>query len=329
MELSILPLQQTLDVRAGDNLLDVLRANQIPVSYSCMSGRCGTCRCQVAAGRVLVSGSGESNVPMHEGGTVLACQTTLIDDCAIEIPEVDEIVVHPAKIIRTTVLSIDDLTHDIKRLRLKLPKPFGFSPGQYANLQFTPEHIRPYSMAVTANPDEIEFHIRLVPDGRVTSYVASELKVGDSVRVSGPLGTAYLRRKTEGPIVCIAGGTGLAPVLSILRGMAEVEMDNDVHVYFGVRAKEDVYGEPWLRELQGQLPRMRFHTVVASGEEEDGYRNGVVTQAVANDWRDMSGWTAYVAGAPVMVDAAAMLLRERGVAPGRIYADAFYSSGVR
>jgi ferredoxin-NAD(P)+ reductase (naphthalene dioxygenase ferredoxin-specific) len=328
MQVSILPLQRTLDVRAGENLLDVLRANQIPVSYSCMAGRCGTCRCRVKSGRVLVTGGGESSAPTSIDESVLACQTTLVEDCAIEIPEVDEVVVHPAKILKTTVLAIDDLTHDIKRLRLKLPKPFDFSPGQYAHLQFTPLHARPYSMAVTQNPDEIEFHIRLVPGGRVTSYVANELKVGDTVRVSGPLGTAYLRRKSSAPIVCIAGGTGLAPILSILRGMAEAGMDNRVHVYFGVRSSIDVYGEPWLRELQSRLPRMKFHIVVASGQQVDGCRGGVVTQAVIDDWSDMRGWSAYIAGAPVMVDAASILLKQKGVEPERIYADAFYSSGV-
>jgi ferredoxin-NAD(P)+ reductase (naphthalene dioxygenase ferredoxin-specific) len=328
MDVSILPLQRTLDVRAGENLLDVLRANQVPISYSCMAGRCGTCRCRVASGRVLVTGSGDSNPPTSVGQSVLACQATLVESCAIEIPEVDEIVVHPAKILKTTVLAIDDLTHDIKRVRLGLSKPFEFSPGQYANLQFAPEHARPYSMAVTQNPDEIEFHIRLVRDGRVTSYVANELKVGDSVRVSGPLGTAYLRRRTSGPIVCIAGGTGLAPILSILRGMANTGMDNPVHVYFGVRSSIDVYGEPWLTELRSLLPRMTFHVVVASEMDSGDYRGGVVTQAVSDDWSHMDGWTAYVAGAPVMVEAASMLLRQKGITPERIYADAFYSSGV-
>ena len=328
MKVTIVPLQRTLDARAGDNLLDVLRANEVPVSYSCMSGRCGTCRCRVASGRVLTAGNAESNAPVNNGEAVLACQTTLVEDCAIEIPEMDEIVVHPAKILKTTVLSIENLTHDIKRLRLKLPKAFEFSPGQYANLQFTPQHVRPYSMAVTQNPHELEFHIRVVPDSRVTSYIANDLKVGDSVRVSGPLGTAYLRRKTDGPIVCIAGGTGLAPILAILRGIEQAEMANDVHVYFGVRSKADVYGEPWLAELQQRVKRMRFHVVVASGKAADDYRSGVVTQAVSDDWRDMKGWSAYVAGAPVMVDAASLLLRQKGVAPERIYADAFHASGV-
>ena len=328
MDISILPLQRILDVRAGENLLEVLRANQIPISYSCMAGRCGTCRCRVASGRVLVTGSGDLNAPINRGQSVLACQTTLVEDCAIEIPEVDEVVVYPAKTLRSTVLAIEDLTHDIRRLRLGLSRPLEFSPGQYANLQFTPQHIRPYSMAVTQNPVEIEFHIRLVPDGRVTSYIAKELKVGDSVRVSGPLGTAYLRRKNSAPIVCIAGGTGLAPILSILRGIAEAGMENRVHVYFGVRSNIDVYGEPWLRELQSRLPHLEFHIVVASGHDVNGFRSGVVTQAVSDDWSDMRGWSAYIAGAPVMVDAASILLKQKGVEPERIYADAFYSSGV-
>ncbi len=328
MEVSILPLHRVLDVRAGENLLEVFREHQIPISYSCMAGRCGTCRCRVTSGRVLVTGSGESNAPMRTGETVLACQTTLVEDCAIEIPEVDEVVVHPAKILKSTVLSIEDLTHDIKRLRLGLAKPLEYSPGQYANLQFSPQHIRPYSMAATQNDEEVEFHIRLVPGGRVTSYIANELKVGDSVRVSGPLGTAYLRRKNSAPVVCIAGGTGLAPILSILRGMAEARMANPVHVYFGVRSSIDVYGEPWLVELQSRLPKLKFHIVVASGHDVEGCRSGLVTQAVSDDWSDMRGWSAYIAGAPVMVDAASILLRQKGVEPGRIYADAFYSSGV-
>jgi ferredoxin-NAD(P)+ reductase (naphthalene dioxygenase ferredoxin-specific) len=328
MEVSILPLQRVLDVRAGQNLLDVLREHQIPVSYSCMAGRCGTCRCRVTAGRVLVTGSGESNAATSRGETVLACQTTLVEDCAIEIPEVDGVVVHPAKTLKSTVLAIEDLTHDIKRLRLGLSKPLEYSPGQFTNLQFSPQHVRPYSMAVTQSEEEIEFHIRIVPGGRVTSYVANDLKVGDSVRVSGPLGTAYLRRKNSAPIVCIAGGTGLAPILSILRGIAEAGMDNPVYVYFGVRSKIDVYGESWLMELQSRLPQLKVHIVVASGHDVEGYRSGLVTQAVSDDWSDMRDFRAYIAGAPVMVDAASILLRQKGIEPERVYADAFYSSGV-
>ncbi|MGO4813098.1 2Fe-2S iron-sulfur cluster-binding protein [Cupriavidus sp. 2MCAB6] len=328
MEVSIHPLARTLHVQPGDNLLDVLRANQVPISYSCMAGRCGTCRCKMVGGRALVAGPEDSRAPMAAGDTVLACQTTLVESCAIEIPELDEVVVHPAKILKGTVTGLDDLTHDIKRVRVGIPKPLDFSPGQYATLQFTPRHIRPYSMAVAHGADELEFHIRLVPDGRVTSYVASELKVGDAIRVSGPLGTAYLRRKCDGPVVCIAGGTGLAPILSILRGMLDAGMRNPVHVYFGVRTQADVYGLEWLRELQARHAALHVHVVVAAAGDGDGFRGGVVTKAVADDWAHMGGWRAYLAGAPVMVDAASILLRQRGIDPEHIHADAFHASGV-
>lgn len=328
MEVSIHPLDRTLHAQAGDNLLDVLRANQVPISYSCMAGRCGTCRCKVLAGRTQASGPEDSRAPMAAGQSVLACQTTLVENCAIEIPELDEVVVHPARILKGTVTALDDLTHDIKRVRVAIPKPLDFSPGQYATLQFTPRHIRPYSMAVAHGAGELEFHIRLVPDGRVTSYVASELKVGDAIRVAGPLGTAYLRRKCEGPVVCIAGGTGLAPILSILRGMLDGGMRNEVHVYFGVRTHADLYGLEWLRELQARHAAMHLHVVVASAGDGNGYRGGVVTKAVADDWAQMQGWRAYLAGAPVMVDAASILLRQRGIDPDHIHADAFHASGV-
>ncbi|MGF6373495.1 ferredoxin-NAD(P)+ reductase (naphthalene dioxygenase ferredoxin-specific) [Paraburkholderia sp. RAU6.4a] len=328
MEVSILPLGRKLDVRAGDNLLDVLRSHQIPISYSCMSGRCGTCRCKVVAGRARVTGQDESVSQIAAGQPILACQTTLVESCVIELPEMDEVVVHPAKIIKATVTGLDDLTHDIKRLRLGLSKPLEYSPGQYATLQFTPHHIRPYSMAGTQDGNEAEFHIRLVPDGRVTSYVASDLKVGDAVRISGPLGTAYLRRTFDGPVVCVAGGTGLAPILSILRGMMKEGMSNLVHVYFGVRSSRDVYGIEWLHDLQTRHAALKVHVVVASAGGAHGHRSGMVTDAIANDWSHLTGWRAYVAGAPPMVEAASALFLQKGIQPDHIYADAFHASTV-
>ena len=329
MELAILPLQRTLEVHAGDNLLEVLCDNAVPISYSCKAGRCGTCRCRVVAGHIQVNGAEQSRAPAT-GETILACQATLTQDCVIEVAEADEIVVHPAKTLKATVASIEDLTHDIKRVRLALSKPFEFSPGQYATLQFTPGHIRPYSMAGTADAQEMEFHIRLVPDGRVTSYVAHELTVGQTVRLSGPLGTAYLRRKHEGPILCVAGGTGLAPMLSILRGMAQSGMRNPVHLYFGVRSPRDIYGLAWLEALRAALPNLSVKVVVASGEAPEGCQTGIVTEAINADWpnQDMSRWRAYLAGPPVMVEATSLLLRRKGMDAGHIYADAFYPSGV-
>jgi len=325
MEVLIQPLQKVIEVAPGANLLEALRSAQVPMSYSCMAGRCGTCRCRVVDGEVLDSGRATQGPLDNRDSYVLACQTFLTEPCTIEIPEPDEVVVHPARIIKASVQAVETLTHDIKRVVLKPAKPIEFSPGQYAQLQFTPEHVRPYSMAGLAGDGTLEFHVRVVPGGRVSGYVADELKPGDAVRVSGPLGTAYLRRKHEGPMLCVAGGTGLAPILSILRGALADGMRNPVHLYFGVRSPRDVYGLDWLLELERRHAALKLHIVVTSGGDPREQRCGLVTEAIEQDLGRLDGWRAYLCGSPPMVEAATMLARQKGIAPAHIYADAFYT----
>jgi ferredoxin-NAD(P)+ reductase (naphthalene dioxygenase ferredoxin-specific) len=328
MDILVQPLNRVIRVQPGANLLKALQDAQVPMSYSCMAGRCGTCRCRVLDGEVM-EGSGEHQRPFDaEQGYVLACQTYLTEPCTIEIPEPDEVVVHPARIVKATVTSIEDLTHDIKRLVLRPAKPVAFSPGQYVQLQFTPEHVRPYSMAGLTGDGQFEFHVRLVPDGRVTGYISHDLKIGDAVKVSGPLGSAYLRRKHEGPMLCVAGGTGLAPILSILRGTIAQGMTNPIYLYFGVRSPRDVYGMAWLDQLKREHPGLNVHVVVTSGGNPATQRCGLVTDAIEQDHADLSGWRAYLCGSPPMVEAATVVARHRGIASEHIYADAFYTQGT-
>jgi naphthalene 1,2-dioxygenase ferredoxin reductase component len=328
VEVLIQPLKKTIRVESGANLLEALRGAQVPISYSCMAGRCGTCRCRVVNGEVLDSGRTQQNPLDGQDSWVLACQTFLTEPCTIEIPEPDEVVVHPARIVKTTVKAVESLTHDIRRLVLEPAKPIEFSPGQYANLQFTPAHIRPYSMAGLADDGTLEFHVRVVPGGRVSGYVANELKVGDAVRVSGPLGTAYLRRKHEGPTLCVAGGTGLAPILSILRAALAQGMPNPVHLYFGVRSQRDVYGLDWLTEIARRHPAFKLHVVVTSGGDPREQRCGLVTSAIEADLGSLAGWRAYLCGSPPMVEAATVLARQKGIDPARVHADAFYTQAT-
>ncbi|VVD80407.1 FAD-binding oxidoreductase [Pandoraea terrigena] len=355
MQVHVQPLGERIKVAPGDNLLKALTDHPVPVSYSCLSGRCGTCRCRVVSGDVREAegveyrhrddfltgqdaGTTSGALPAPPGRYVLACQSTIHGDCEIALPEVDEVVVHPAKILKATVLAIESLTHDIKRLVLKTAKPLSFSPGQYATLQFSPAHIRPYSMAGLDADDTLEFHIRRVPGGAVTGYVDEQLKVGDAVRVSGPLGTSYLRTRHDGPMLCVAGGTGLAPVLSIVRGALARGMSNRIDIYVGARAPADVYGLAWLRELASRHGGIRLHVVTTidapntpPGVSNPGFRLGHVTDALVADYAApdaLSGWRAYLCGAPPMVDAATRLLRERGIDAAHIYADAFYAKAA-
>lgn len=328
MELFVQPLGRVLSVTEGANLLETLNKHDVPISYSCMAGRCGTCRCKVLEGELLEAGREAKITNPNEGQYILACMSVLTGNCTIQIPEPDEVVIHPQRIIKATVEAIENMTHDIRRVRLSLVKPLEFSSGQYATLQFTPQHIRSYSMAGLSNESELEFHIRLVPNGRVTSYIASELKVGHSVRVMGPLGTAYLRTQHDGPMLCIAGGTGLAPVLSIIRGALKGGMRNEIHVYFGVRSLNDLYGTEWLDELTAVHGNLHVHLVVAAGNDTPELRSGHVTDAIAQDWDSLAGWRAYVCGAPPMVEAATIMARQKGVLVDHIYADAFYPGGT-
>lgn len=324
MQLHIQPLNRTLDAPPGANLLELLRAHQVPISYSCMAGRCGTCRCKLLAGQVLDAGQNLRRPQQGGDGYVLACQTVLTEPCRIEIPEPDEVVVHPARSLKATVAAVEPLAHDIRRLLLRPAKPLEFTPGQYAHVQLAPGLVRSYSMAGLAGDALLEFHVRLLPGGAASAHVAQQLQVGDVLRVSGPLGSAYLRRKHSGPMLCVAASTGLAPILSIVRGALAAGMDNPIHVYFGARAARDVYGLSWLHDLQQRHAQLHAHCVVAADDAAPGQRRGLVTDALAQDWSDVSGFRAYVCGSPPMVEAASLLLRQRGLAAEQIYADAFY-----
>jgi naphthalene 1,2-dioxygenase ferredoxin reductase component len=328
MEVRIQPLNQVIRVEPGANLLQSLQEAGIPMSYSCMAGRCGTCRCRIVDGDILESGrEAQGPVGDHES-YVLACRTFITESCTIQIPDPDEVVVHPARIIKATVVALETLTHDIRRIVLRVAKPLQHSPGQYVQVQFSPEFVRPYSLTGLGGDQQIEFHVRLISGGRVTSHVASKLAVGDAVRVSGPLGCAYLRQKHPGPMLCIAGSTGLAPILSILRGAVAAGMSNPIHVYFGVRAEQDVYGLEWLEQLRKRHPAMKVHVVVSSGPVRAAFRSGLVTEAIDADFSSLEGWRAYICGSPPMVEAAAFLVRKKGLAVDFVHADAFYPQGT-
>lgn len=314
MRVTVSPLNKDINVEAGSNLLESLLANDIPISYSCMSGQCNTCQC------TLTSAS-------NAGSKVLACMTQLETDCSIEIPEVDEIVTHPAKKLKGTVTSIEQQTHDIIKIKLKTNKPLEFTAGQYALLEFAPDAKRPYSMAGLDQDDELEFHIRIVPGGRVTPKLAETLRVGDIVKVAGPRGASYLRKANSDPILCIAGGTGFAPMLSVARGALEAGLQNDVFFYFGVRTIKDVYGIDILERLSNEYKNFSYKIVISESGDESSYAQGFVTDIVKDDFDTFADWRIYLAGPPPMVEAAQALVVEKNATLANVYADAFYATG--
>lgn len=328
-------LRQSAPAEPGDTVLSALLQHGVGFAYSCQAGNCGTCKCELMSGEIMELEYSEHALSPAERArnVVLACRAQVWSDVSVRRLEAEDFLVHPSRMLRCRVLRMDRATHDVLRLRLEIQAggPFTFSAGQFARLEFPVARgmERDYSMANTPAEDILEFHVRVMPQGGVSQRVAQNLKAGDEVRVSGPLGTAYLRMQRRGPIVAVAGGTGFAPMRSILGAALEAGWSEPVHLYFGVRAERDVYGEAELAEWQLRYPNFKPAIVLS---EPDGApaggpvcrRAGMVTDAMAADLPDLTGFSLYTAGPPPMVDAATLLARERGVLLRDIHADAFF-----
>ena len=317
---------EPVPVQAGDTVLASLLRAGLAFPFSCQAGNCGTCKCELVSGDVHELEYSEHALSAAERarGIVLACRTQVWDDTVIRRIDAEELVVHPSRVMRCRVLELEDLTHDIKGLRLAIEAggPFTFSAGQYAQLEFAPGLSRHYSMANTPDEPELLFQVRHMPGGRTSHYVATELKVGDRVKVSGPLGIAYLRDAHRGPVLLVAGGSGLAPVQSILCALLERGADAPVTLYFGVRSERDVYHERLLADLAARHPNFEYHVILSEQKGAAGRRYGMVHEAI--EIPDVENTMAYLAGPPVMVEAATALLAARGLAQRQIHADAFY-----
>ena len=323
----------------GDTVLDAALEQGLPYPHGCRSGNCGACKSRLLKGRVEMNPYSEFALTEDERkeGFVLACRAMPAEP-GVEMAwlELDEVVSHPLRDMTCRVSALDDMTHDIKRIRLKIEDggPFTFAAGQYAAVGFDAIPLRDYSMANAPSRDaagtsEIEFHVRFLAGGASSAYVAKQLKPGETVRVQGPYGSSFLRENHTGPIVAIAGGSGLAPVKSIVETALALNMKQPIHLYFGVRAERDLYLEDHFKGLAARHPNLSFIPVLSEPSGRTQRRTGFVHQAVAADIGDFDGCKAYIAGPPVMVEAASALLEGRGMRREDIHADAFYTEAER
>jgi CDP-4-dehydro-6-deoxyglucose reductase/ferredoxin-NAD(P)+ reductase (naphthalene dioxygenase ferredoxin-specific) len=321
---------QSVPAEDGQTLLDALLEHGVGFAYSCQSGNCGTCKCEYIEGEIAELEYSEHALSAAERSrnTILACRTQVWGDVSIRRLSAEEFVMHPSRIMQCRVQGLEPLTHDVLRLSLDIESggPYTFSAGQFAKLQFefAPGAPRDYSMANRPDEARLEFHIRCLPSG-VSGLIATRLRLHDALRVSGPFGTSYLREQHPGPILAIAGGTGLAPIRSIVSTALALDPARPVHLYFGVRNERDIYAEAELEQWQLQYANFKAH-IVLSEQRVSNRRFGMVTDAVSEDFDALTGFQAYLAGPPVMVDAATPLLVQNGVSARDIHADAFYSA---
>jgi propane monooxygenase reductase subunit len=226
------------------------------------------------------------------------------------------------------VAEVERLTADITRIRLWLGAEMTFTAGQFVNVEVPGSgELRTYSMA--NGPDEprvVELICKTYPDGLFSGYLA-RAAVGDAVRLHGPFGQLKIHLSHR-PILMIAGGSGLAPLMSMLRSLAVRGGDRAVTMFFGARSEADLYLVRQITELGRRLGEFEFVPVLSHdwGPSWSG-ETGMVTDAVAR-WRQHLAHDAYLCGPPPMIDAAVPLLIERGVRPRNIYFDAFTSAAT-
>jgi CDP-4-dehydro-6-deoxyglucose reductase/ferredoxin-NAD(P)+ reductase (naphthalene dioxygenase ferredoxin-specific) len=325
--------EQPIEVAVGETVLEAALAQGVPYPHGCRSGNCGACKSRLHAGDVELSPYSEFALTAEErsSGLVLACRAVPWSDIAIAWLETDETVAHPLRRLACRVAALDDATHDIKRVTLAVESggPFSFSAGQYAALGFAGLPARDYSMANRPDEAEFEFHIRRTAGGATSQYVADRLRIGDSVTVEGPYGSSWLRPAHTGPILAIAGGSGLAPIKSIVETALAAGAGQPIALYFGVRDEQDLYLETHFRDLAARHRNLRFVPVLSEPRQATSRRRGLVHEAVAAELGNPDGLKAYLAGPPVMVEAATAMLQARGLRGEDIHADAFYTEAEK
>jgi CDP-4-dehydro-6-deoxyglucose reductase len=319
------------EVAAGETVLEAAQRAGIALPYSCRAGVCGSCKATLLEGRCTYPHNPPAALDAHERAqhAVLLCQAVPASDLLLEAREVVSVEDVARRRLRVRVAAKRVLAPDVTGLSL-MPEDEGarlrWLPGQYLDVLLDDGRRRPFSIANGPRADgEIELHVRHVVGGGFTSWVADALKVGDALRIEGPLGTFVPREDSERPMVFVAGGTGFAPVGAIVEHFLALGTRRGMAVYWGVRSADDLYlrerVEGWVRHA----PNLRFHPVLSGSAQARaaGLRAGLVHEAVLADHADLSGHDVYMSGPPAMIDAGRHAFVAAGLPEERLYYDSF------
>jgi CDP-4-dehydro-6-deoxyglucose reductase/ferredoxin-NAD(P)+ reductase (naphthalene dioxygenase ferredoxin-specific) len=320
-------------VEPGATVLESALAAGVPYPHGCRSGNCGACKSRLISGEIDLLPHSDYALSAEEraSGLILACRATPWSDARVAWLDQDEIIAHPLRYLTCRVAALEPLSHDTMRLGLEITAggPFDFSPGQYASLSFPGLPPRDYSMASRPGDRHLEFIIRRLQQGQTSAHVATALRRDDILRVNGPYGASWLREKHTGPVIAIAGGSGIAPLKSIIDSALGAGMAQPIRLYFGVQDERDLYLEAHFAALTLRHANFRFTPVLSLATAATARRRGLVHQVAIDDVADFDGAKAYLAGPPVMVEAATALLAARGMRRVDIHADAFYTAAEK
>jgi len=309
-QISIRNTGHRFEAEVGETVLEAALRAGLALPHGCRDGACGSCKGRIIEGSADLGTYSEAalSAPERQAGVALFCQAIPRSDLVIEAREVRKVGDIQMRRLPTRVQKIDRPADDVAILYLKLPANtrLQFLPGQYLDILLKDGQRRSFSMANTPDEEELELHVRRVPDGVFTEHVFSKLKVRDILRIEGPHGTFFLREESGKPIVFVASGTGFAPIKSIIVDALAKGIARPMTLYWGARRPRDLYQSDLPEKWAGEHANFRYVPVISDALAEDAWmgRTGLVHRAVMEDFPDLSGYEVYACGVPVMVDSA-------------------------
>ncbi len=315
--------------QVGQSVLDAFLREGVWRPNSCNQGSCGTCRTRLRSGSVDHRASPLTTLGQAErdDGWFLACQATACTDLVIEPGSAETTPRGPAHRLRdlvAAVVSIEDIARDTRRVLLATEEPLDYSAGQHVELTVPgTDQQRVYSLAGTsASSPHLELHVRREPGGVASDgWVFDRAHAGERVLVHGPLGDfCWDRGETEGAVVMVAGGTGLAPLLGMLREALPSCEDRPITLYHSVRSREHLYDLDILDDLSARNAGFRW---VACPREEIVTAGGSVLDVVLDEHPTLRGFTGYLCGSPRLVEDGFKAFKRRRMAPRRIFRERY------
>jgi benzoate/toluate 1,2-dioxygenase reductase subunit len=317
----------------GEKLSDAAYRQKVNIPLDCRDGACGTCRGLCESGEYDLPESSyiEDALTPEEAAQrqILACQMKPKSDCVVKIPASSAACKvgsssFPGKIAKVDKLSDSTIGFSIE---VNDPASLGFLPGQYVNVQIPGTDLtRAYSFSSSPGNPIASFVVRNVPNGKMSQYLSEVAKPGESISFAGPNGSFYLR-EIKRPVLFLAGGTGIAPFLSMLEYLSSAGANHPIKMVFGVTNDIDLVALDQLDEMKAKLPGFEYRTVVASAESSHA-RKGYVTEHIESDWLNQGDVDVYLCGPVAMVDAVRNWLSSAGVTPANFLFEKFSPSAV-
>jgi len=326
---------QTLNLACAPHqtLLEAAGLAKLLLPAQCRQGSCGACHAQVLSGDYVLGEHSPAALPAGVAGGILLCRTTACSDLRVALPY-ERSRIGSGEIPRREA-EVIELEHDgahTVRLALRLLLDADgvavaeFEPGQFAELEVPGLDLkRAYSLANTGNWDgRLEFLIRLQPQGRFSTWLREGAQVGTRLTVWGPQGAFGLRENGLRPRWFVAGGTGLAPLLSMLRRMAEFQEPHETRLYLGVTHAAELFGQAQLDALQAELPGLKITRCVWKAESGWAGFHGTAVDALRQDLAGQTGWPdIYLCGPPGMIDATEAAALALGVPADQVISERF------